>query len=106
MSALIMVDVMKKCVPFTVWYRTLLLDAIHNLRLEKISIPDKCSSNFLINFNKIKTSLGKSATQTLGRLSDILCLVSILMITQPFSFPVKYPEQKKKKRLGFVARLK
>lgn len=33
---------------------------------EEISIPDKCLSNFLINFNKIKTSLGKSATQTLG----------------------------------------
>lgn len=31
---------------------------------EEISIPDKCFSNFLINFNKIKTSLGKSATHT------------------------------------------
>ena len=59
---------------------------------EEISIPDKCLSNFLINFNKIKTSVGKSATQTLCRLSDVLCLVPVLtMITQPFSFPVKCP---------------
>lgn len=70
MSALIIMNLIKgRVFPSRSSIELSCLMQFTNAFWEEISILDKCLSNFLINFNEIKTSSGKPVTHSLSWLS-------------------------------------
>lgn len=65
MSAVLIV-IKKRETPFGSGVEFSLLTQLTASCKKPFTIPGECLSNFLINFNGIRTSLGKSTTQTPG----------------------------------------
>lgn len=95
MSAVLIV-IKKRETPFGSGVEFSLLTQLTASYKKPFTIPGECLSNFLINFNGIRTSLGKSTTQTPGDFRGPLSCIQFNKgySTILFFFPKNPPSQK------------